>query len=67
MRVIDENGNQLGVMDTSQALRTARDRGYDLIEVSPNSDPPVWGGVGSVPARDSGDGRYSTPNAGAVR
>jgi translation initiation factor IF-3 len=39
--VIDEKGNQLGVMDINQALKIARDRGYDLIEVAPNSKPPV--------------------------
>ncbi|MGA2669093.1 MAG: translation initiation factor IF-3 [Ignavibacteria bacterium] len=41
VRVIDEKGNQLGVMDINQALKIARDRGYDLIEVAPNSKPPV--------------------------
>jgi translation initiation factor IF-3 len=41
VRVIDEKGNQLGIMDINQALRVCRERGYDLIEVSPNSSPPV--------------------------
>jgi len=31
----------MGIMDTQLALRTARDRGFDLIEVSPNAKPPV--------------------------
>ena len=41
MRVIDEAGNQLGVMDTRDALRMAEARGLDLVEVAPNADPPV--------------------------
>ena len=41
VRLIDENGGQLGVMSTQDALRLARERGYDLIEVAPNAQPPV--------------------------
>ncbi len=41
MRVIDEEGHQLGLMATSEAWKTAVDRGLDLIEIVPNSDPPV--------------------------
>jgi len=41
VRLIDENGAQLGVMSTQEALRIAREREYDLIEVAPNSQPPV--------------------------
>lgn len=41
MRVIDENGQQLGIMPTRQALQIARERGLDLIEVAPNASPPV--------------------------
>lgn len=41
MRVIDENGDQLGVFQTSQALKIAKERSLDLIEISPNSKPPV--------------------------
>ncbi|MGH2575398.1 MAG: translation initiation factor IF-3 [Ignavibacteria bacterium] len=41
VRVIDENGNQLGIMPTSNAIRIAHDRTLDLIEVAPNSKPPV--------------------------
>ena len=39
--VIDEEGTQLGVMDTQDALRKAKDKGLDLVEVAPNADPPV--------------------------
>ena len=41
VRVVDEEGRQLGVMPTYQALQTAQGRGYDLVEVAPNSVPPV--------------------------
>ncbi len=41
VRVIDEEGNQLGVMPTIEALRMAQERGYDLVEVAPTASPPV--------------------------
>ena len=41
VRVIDENGEQLGIMAPFEALRTARERGLDLVEVSPTAVPPV--------------------------
>ena len=41
MRVIDENGDQLGVMQPFEALRIARERSLDLVEISPNAVPPV--------------------------
>jgi len=41
VRVVDEDGEQLGVLDTRDALERARDKGLDLVEVAPNSDPPV--------------------------
>ncbi len=41
MRVIDEHGDQRGVMSVQQALKLADSAGLDLIEVSPNSKPPV--------------------------
>ena len=41
VRVIDESGNQLGVLPTRQALEVADERGYDLVEVAPGADPPV--------------------------
>jgi translation initiation factor IF-3 len=37
----NENGGQVGVVSTREALQMARDRGLDLMEVSPNSSPPV--------------------------
>ena len=41
VRLIDENGQQLGVMDTSRALRYAQDKDLDLVEVAPDARPPV--------------------------
>ena len=41
IRVIDENGEQLGILPPFEALRIARERGLDLVEVSPSAVPPV--------------------------
>jgi translation initiation factor IF-3 len=41
VRVVDEEGNQMGVMATPEALRLAQERGYDLVEVAPMANPPV--------------------------
>jgi len=41
VRVIDEDGENLGVMYTREAIEQAAEAGLDLVEVSPNADPPV--------------------------
>jgi translation initiation factor IF-3 len=41
VRVIDDEGRQLGILPTEEALNMARTRGLDLIEVSPTAVPPV--------------------------
>ena len=41
IRLIDENGEQVGVVSTAQALRQAEAASLDLVEISPNVDPPV--------------------------
>jgi len=41
VRVIDPDGNQVGIIPTYKALATAGDFGLDLVEISPNADPPV--------------------------
>src|SRR5271154_4034781 len=41
VRVIDEAGNQLGILPPFEALKIARERGLDLVEVSPSAVPPV--------------------------
>ena len=48
LRVIDEEGNQIGVLSKEEALRLAQDRELDLVEISPAANPPVakivdWG------------------------
>lgn len=48
LRVIGSNGEQLGIMSLEEALRAAETAGVDLVEISPNADPPVakiidWG------------------------
>ncbi len=41
VRLIDENGEQVGIVPTPDALERARERDLDLVEVAPNSKPPV--------------------------
>ncbi|HWQ31358.1 MAG TPA: translation initiation factor IF-3 [Blastocatellia bacterium] len=41
VRVIDEDGQMIGVMAPQQALSIARERGYDLVEIAPQAEPPV--------------------------
>jgi len=41
VRVIGEEGEQLGVLGIQEAIRAARDRGLDLVEVAPTAQPPV--------------------------
>ena len=41
VRLIDETGEQVGVMRTDDALRYALDRDLDLVEVAPEARPPV--------------------------
>lgn len=41
VRVIDESGKQLGIMNVASALALASQKGLDLVEVAPQADPPV--------------------------
>jgi translation initiation factor IF-3 len=41
VRVIDDQGNSLGVMSVPDAVKKAEEKGADLVEVSPNAKPPV--------------------------
>ncbi len=48
LRVIDETGKQLGILTKAEALQAALEAGLDLVEISPNANPPVakivdWG------------------------
>ncbi len=41
VRLINEKNEQVGIVDRYEALRVSQDAGLDLVEVSPNGDPPV--------------------------
>ncbi|UZP68985.1 translation initiation factor IF-3 [Desulfovibrio mangrovi] len=41
VRVIDDQGEQLGIMSRNAAIDLAKERGYDLVEVAANAEPPV--------------------------
>jgi len=41
VRVIDQDGEQLGILTSEEALAKAQEAGLDLVEVSPNAEPPV--------------------------
>lgn len=41
VRVVDEDGTQLGVLSLREAINAARERGLDLVEVAPTANPPV--------------------------
>lgn len=41
VRLIDENGKQMGIKPTNEAIEIAKERELDLVEVSPEANPPV--------------------------
>ncbi|HEX9584794.1 MAG TPA: translation initiation factor IF-3 [Gammaproteobacteria bacterium] len=41
LRLIDEEGAQVGIVSRVEALQLAEERGFDLVEISPAADPPV--------------------------
>ena len=41
VQVIDNNGDNLGVLNTNDAISKAKNEGLDLIEIAPNANPPV--------------------------
>lgn len=41
MRCVRDDGTMVGVISTREALKLAQDAGLDLVEISPNADPPV--------------------------
>ena len=41
MRLVDENGAQLGIVSSRDALNIAREKGLDLVLIAPNANPPV--------------------------
>lgn len=38
---MDENGKLIGIVSRDEAIEIAKERGYDLVEISPNAEPPV--------------------------
>jgi len=61
IRVIADNGDQIGVMSRSEALQAAKDAGLDLVEVSPNAKPPV------AIITDSGKYQYQQKKKGQAK
>ena len=41
VRLVDENGENVGIVSIDEALRHANDVGLDLVEIAPNANPPV--------------------------
>jgi translation initiation factor IF-3 len=41
VRVVDENGHQIGIMSIQEALKKAKEKGLDLVEIAPDTNPPV--------------------------
>jgi translation initiation factor IF-3 len=41
VRLIDEEGGQLGIVSSAQALSIAEEKGLDLVKISPSANPPV--------------------------
>jgi len=39
--LIDEDGTQLGILNIKEAIELATNKGLDVVEVSPNTEPPV--------------------------
>jgi translation initiation factor IF-3 len=67
VRVIGESGEMLGVMPTRDALDAARDAGVDLVEISPNAEPPVvkiidWGKYQYQQAKEANKAKKNSKN-----
>jgi len=65
LRVIGDDGRQLGVLSRSEALAAAEAAGLDLVEVSPNAEPPVarivdWGKYNYQKTKQAQKGRQKT-------
>lgn len=62
IRLIGEDGEQIGVIETEKALQMARDLELDLVEISPNAKPPVckiigWGKFQYLQAKKENDSK----------
>jgi len=60
VRVIDENGQNLGIMPIKEALALAEEKGLDLIEIAPTAKPPVCklGDFGKFKSQESEKVRF---------
>jgi translation initiation factor IF-3 len=69
IRVISPEGRQLGIMDTSQALRLATQFNLDLVEVAPTAQPPVCRimDFGKYVYEESKKHAHSKPAAGKIK
>ena len=54
VRVIGDEGEQIGIMPPFEALKMARERNLDLVEISPTAQPPVCRITERGPAGSSG-------------
>ncbi len=72
VRLVDQDGEQVGVVPTEEALRMASEAGLDLVEVSPNSSPPVckimdFGKFKYQLSKKQRHGRHRTAEVKAIR
>ncbi len=68
LRIIGEDGKQLGVMDLSSALKLSERAGLDLVEISPNANPPIAKIVdyGKYMYHQEKSGKNKKPSAGQI-
>ena len=55
MRVIDDDGEQLGIMAPQQALVIAKQKDLDLVEISPTASPPPTAAPSNAPSPSSSE------------
>jgi translation initiation factor IF-3 len=65
VRLIDQNGGQVGIVTVEEARQRAKDVGLDLVEVGPNADPPVvrildWGKIRYEKEKQAREARKKT-------
>ena len=72
IRLIDQDGEQVGVVETSRAMEMAEEAGLDLVEVAPNARPPVcrimdYGKYRYEQSKKARKGRQSTSQLKEIR
>ncbi len=63
LRLIDKNGEQLGILAPTEALAKAKEQSLELAEVGPKANPPVWRLVEPAPSLPKAKRPPSTPKA----